>query len=196
MKSFLLTLCFLIAHHCTGKAQQLDSSRLARQKLVSELMKFKIAFTSNDKAVTKKYFKSLINDSVLLKISKDAALDSNDFNPGTTITRKMVETSFFDIYRVLNMNQFKKLFLYMHIDRLNFKDRIAHEKHYENQGCYYAYDIIVDKNEVQIIYGTNTNEDYANRHSNEPIVCGEHSYIWTFLFTGKHLYFEKLIEAD
>jgi hypothetical protein len=196
MKSFLLTLSFLAVLHSQGKTQKFDSSRFTRQKLLSELTKFKIAFASTDKMVTKKYFRSLINDSVLQSISKNASLDSDDYNPGTLINRRMVDENFVNIYRDLNMNQFKKLFHYMSIDSLSFKDMINYEKHYQNQGCYYVYEISIDKNDVQIIYGTNSNEDYADRHPNLPAVCGEHSYIWTFLFDGKRLYFKKLIEAD
>jgi len=196
MKSFLLILTFVGSLNFQSSAQKIDSSRLTRLKVLSELKKFKIAFASTDKTVTKKYFQSLINDSVIQRLSDDAALDSEGVNTGTSITRKMVEENFVGLYKDLNLDEFKKLFRYISLDSLSFKDKITYEKFYESQGCNYVYEIIIDKNEVQIIYGTNTNEDYANRHSTLPMVCGEHSYIWTFAFNEKHLYFKKLIESD
>ncbi len=166
-----------------------------RKKLLQELQKMKIAFKAKEKKGISKFFKFPLDDSAIQVYGIDSKADLEVQDNRGRLGEKTFEKYFSRFYQYYQMEQFNKLFQNLNTYSLLKKDKAKCEKHYKNSGCYYTYEVSIEGDEITLLYATNSDEDYIEKHPNESIVCAEHTWEWVFIFDGQKLYFKKLFEA-
>lgn len=87
---------------------------------------------------------------------------------------------------------FQKVFNNLDIAELNQKNNIERDVFPAENACYYHYGIEIDSSMVMVVYRTNHNQDYFEKHpeidqNDGELDCGEHAYFWKFEFTGGKL---------
>ncbi|MCZ4224045.1 hypothetical protein [Pedobacter rhodius] len=190
---------------CSNPKKPQDTTKVAKEqstegltdkeKLIAELNRFKLAVQTKDKNEITGFFIFPVADSALTVYDMGDEFDKQKVENGNAITKKMFIDNFNSLYSYLDFDEFSNLFRYLKINEITTRNSLSYEHKPKNEGCYYTYHIDVKNTEVTISYGTNTNDEYFKKHSDEAEVCSEYLSIWVFDWNGKKLVFKKQMVA-
>lgn len=166
-----------------------------KEKLIAELNRFKLAIETKNKTELAGFFNFPVADSTLMIVDINDEFDKQRIENGNAITKKMFNDNFKRLYEYWDFDEFSNLFRFIKLSELNEKDKLEYVHKPDNEGCYFMYHIDVKGNEVTMSYGTNTNDEYLNKHPDEGEVCGEYLSAWVFDWDGKKLTFKKQVIA-
>jgi len=162
-----------------------------REKIIIELNKFSDAIAKEDKTVILSFFDFPLADSTVNFFEVDSIFDAERGVNNGAITKKMFANSFKTIYDKTDMIELNNLFNHLNTNDLEKKDRIDFASKEKDEGCYYLYSIHIKNNEINISYGTNSNDDYRKSHPDEEEICDEYAQMWTFKFADNKMKFLK-----
>lgn len=173
------------------KSNQSPESNSERGKIIMELNKFSDAIAKEDKTVFLSFFDFPLADSTVNFFEVDSIFDAERGVNNGAITKKMFANSFKTIYEKTDMIELNYLFNHLNTNDLEKKDRISFEHKVKDEGCYHLYSIQIKNNEINISYGTNSNDDYRKAHPDEEEICDEYAQMWTFKFEDHKMKFLK-----
>lgn len=206
--TFLATIGLLFSCNKTEKNNVSTETRTItttnkkeRQILIEELNRLQAVFASNDK--------EKIADILNFPISNETIgiyIDDNSFNEqleknDNKVTRTMFISSFGEISKSLQIDQINLLFKKTNLNELLKKDIIENKFIIQTEPCYHFYGVKVEKDNVTLTVGTNSNDDYKRKSVTEEEIPENSSEFcesvlwWTFQFDGKKLNFKNISGA-
>lgn len=162
-----------------------------REKLISELNEFNDAVAKKDKTKILRFFNFPLADSNVNFFEVDSVFDAKRKMNNGNIDKEMFYDSFDLIYQQNEWIEFNNLFKYINPSKLKTQDNLNYTNKIKDDGCLYFYSIQVKNDNVFLQYGTNSNDDYLEKHPDEEEICGEYAQMWTFKFDGAKLKFLK-----
>lgn len=210
---FLLT-AFVVMLSCnnTNSRKDPDNSRSSQQSpsenpaltekqmLIQALKDLQKALATKDKQQIADLFSFPLADTSF-PVYLDSSFMEMQMKSGNQVTRSMFLKYFPEIFQQLQFDQFNNLFKNLNLDELNKKNSLTHAFKSNKEPCYRFYNMLVDKNMVLFEYGSNRNEQYADKSKNaeeEDEATGdecEFSISWWFRFDGKKLQFVRQMSA-
>jgi hypothetical protein len=188
-----------------------------RATLVQALKELRGRILSGDKVQTGGIFKFPVSSMAFSPHINDHDFPQQEAEHGDSITRDMFNAYFETIDANVDLNEFRKLFIYLNLDDLLTKDQIEFDTIVSPE-CFRGYIIEIEANTlVSINYGLSTMINYPRKKpedtarkghdpagraadtsgSDDPVDNPEPCWspndgTWEFIFDGKRLWFRDL----
>jgi hypothetical protein len=172
-----------------------------REILIDELKRLKAVFASKDKEKIADLFSFPVDYKTVGIFIEDSSFNAQYEKNGDKATRAMFLKYYRDISESLQIGQINQLFKHLNIDNLLHKDTLDYDAIIKTEPCYHNYGITINKNQVTLTLGSNSNREYKSKKvaedeipENASEIC-EHVLWWKFRFDGKRLHLKEITGA-